>query len=168
MIGSSPKSCSLSSEYVIDNVLPSEITSLMVTLTPLLSSSYSIQSKTLYNFHITLFYHYLKIGICHLLLVILQRMSEIRCQAWQTDTPTKIDAAATPFFQLFIFFFVRIDCFTLRFYFFFSISEASISSSSFLIYINIILIVHKCLSYDTTSKTNFRSICCSFFFPRYT
>ncbi len=48
-----------------------------------------------------------------------------------TDTPTKIDAAATPFFQLFIFFFVRIDCFTLRFTFSFSISEASISSSSF-------------------------------------
>ncbi len=48
-----------------------------------------------------------------------------------TDNPTKIDAAATPFFQLFIFFFVRIDCLTFRFTFSFSISEASISSSSF-------------------------------------
>ena len=73
-----------------------------------------------------------------------------------TDTPTKIDAGDT-FFQLFIFFFARIDCFTFRFTFSFSISEASISSSSFRLY-QYHLIVHKCLSYCTTSKTNIRSI----------
>ena len=40
-----------------------------------------------------------------------------------TDTPTKIDAAATPFFQLFIFFFVRIDFLQLRFTFSFQFQK---------------------------------------------
>ena len=135
MNGFSPKSLLLSIEYVIVIVLPSNTASLIVTLTPLLSRHIQL-SRKLFIIFIYPVLPLSKIGICPLLLVVLQRMGN-PMPSMATDTPTKIDAAATPFFQVFIFFFVRIDCFTLRFTFSFQFQKPQFLLVLF-IYINII------------------------------